>query len=422
MDSPYRVISGFVTALEEAAGDLAPKGIQWKVIDGRLQFTPLPAGLIPNYLALEPLRRDEDWLASNDALGVIHVTDEGDDGAELGPETRERVVGLADLAIDAATPSLAEALDSYSEVNAPVAGITRVDLVVVGHLPAASVFLKGRPGELEELTARVGWVGASLSVDDPVARLLGDEMGEFPIVYCAMSAAEGEAMRALEARLAGGGDFSSGDLDTLGRIRGVPRCCVDAFDTGLLQVPSRRVIAVWLDVFLAAAGRAGASPVTVFPPSLNFIAASLYQLFFFEHLPCGPACVATMTRNERALETLYGPEDAALVREMLSSSFICWPDGRLVPFRVERVEGDTVIIADLGRLRWPDHMAAERRTLLQTGIGGADGGAGIDALRWSGSSCEAREDGRWHRLRERGRWFRSVYPAIALFGEIPTRR
>ena len=422
MDSPYLVISGFITALEEAAADLAPKGFQWKVVDRSLQLTPLPEGIIPNFLRLTRRLEAETWLASDDVLGVVHVVDPGHRGGELDPETRGRVEGLAAHTIAMAPPALATALDEYSDHDTPVGGLTRVDLIARGVRRSATIFLEDHPGARDALAARIPWVSEAVSVDDPVARLVGDETGQKSFVYCAATAADGERHRTLDARLARGETLTGEEIAVLGELRSVPRCCVDAFDPALFAVPSRLELVAWLDVFLAAAARSGVSPVSVAPPGVNFIAAALYQLFFLEHLPCGPRCAATVEQNQRALAALYAPDDAARVHEMLSTSFLCWPDGRLVPFRVDRIQGNTVHITDLGRLRWPDHMASETRSLLRMGLAGAGDSSKIDALRWTGAHWELREAGRWLRLRERGRWFRSVVPKIALFGEDPTDR
>ncbi|MFH1532972.1 MAG: hypothetical protein ABIK09_19785 [Pseudomonadota bacterium] len=415
MDSPYLVISRFITILEKAAEDLAPGGLRWKVVDRHLQVTPLPEGLIPNYLVLARAQAGGDWLASDDALGVLHVTDEGQAGEELVPAAREIVQRLSALLLEAATDDLAGALDIYEDRNTPLGGLTRVDLVARGFRRAGSVLVEKGAGAREAVAARVPFVVDPRPDHDATPRQPVNGMSEKSLLYCAGNLADGERLRDLDAIFSSGAALTAEDLEVFGLLLGVPRCCIDAFDPALFQVPARRAHAARLDAFLAAAVRGGATPFTVFSPLLNFLSASLYQLVFLEHLPCGPGCHATREQNQRALETLYDATDVAVVREMLSLSYICWPDGRLVPFRCLGVEGDTIRVADLGRFRWPDHMPEESRELLRTGVPGATDGGAVDALRWTGSRWEARVDDAWVRLRERGRWFRSTHPKVALF-------
>jgi len=416
MDSPYLVINQFITSLEDAITDLAPEGLRWKVADRHLQLTPLPEGLIPNYLVLTRALPGGTWLASDGAVGVVHAVGENHAEAELEPAVRELVERLATLLVGSATATLVDALDVYTDWNAPIGGISRIDLVTSGLCRATSVFLEGHPGAREEAAALVPWVSEPLSSDNPNARSMNEGDHSNPLVYCAMSATDGEQLRDLEMRMATGDALTGEDLEAYGMLRGIPRCCINAFDPALLQVPPRREHAAWLDSFLAAATREGATPVTMFSPYLNFLSALVYQLFFLKHLPCGPGCVSSEGENRRALDTLYDPIDAAVVGEMLSSSYICWPDGRLVPFRCVGIDGDTIRVADLGRFQWPDHMAAEYRELLRTGVPGATDGGAVNALRWTGSRWEIHAGDTWALLRERGRWFRSTHPKVVLFG------
>jgi len=383
MESPYIIISGFVTTLEEAAEEHGVEGLCWKMSGRRLELTVEPEGLLPSCLTVERVREEAAWLASNEVLGVVHVVDRAEADTELPPRTRDLVERLALLILENGDTTLADALDVWEDRAVPVGGLDRVGLAESGFQRAVSV----QHGEGSHI--RMAYHGA-----DP---------------------ADSERLRALDERLAADRGLSPEEMDEYGELRNIPRCCIEAFDAGLLFGQEHREHVAWLDAFLAAAGPDSGVATMRHPALLNFLAARLYQLPFFSHLPCGPGCTATEEMNQRALDTLYEPADAAVIREIMTTSFICWPDGRMVPFRCEGIEDDIVLVSHPGELRRPDHMAPEYRSLLRTSLPRADESAAVDSLRRVGSRWEARTQGRWRRLLERSRWFRSIQPRIILF-------
>ncbi len=421
MESAYTTISSFITALEESAGELGVEGIRWNVFDGRLHLRLRPASLLPSYLSVEPHRGDRSWLAFDDHLGVVHVTDADQADAELEPAARDLVKQLVPRLLEAAPEGLAAALTAWDALTTPVGGLDRVALVAAGFSRVESVFLDERPEVRDAVVARAPWIGPVPATGEALTAFARGLAPDDRMAICAASAEDGLRFLALDRRLANGGGITADDLAEYGRLRNIPRCCLEAFDTDLLGLPYRTEHVAWLDCFQADP-RAPAGPLTVFSPLENFIAARLYHLAFFDYRPCGPGCAATWTRNRAALETLYGADDAAFVAGMLGTSFVCWPDGRLVPFRCRGVDGETVSLSDLGRVRWPDRMAPKIREGVRTGLPGVERPDAVDALRWTGSRWEVHLDGRWIRLRERGRWFRSVQPRIGIFDAGATHR
>ncbi len=417
MESAYATISRFVTDVEESAGPLGVEGLRWNVFDGRLHLRVEPATLLPSYLSIEPFRADRVWLAADEALGVVHVTDADQAQAELEPAARDLIKELAPRLLAAAPAGLAAALMAWDVRTTPLGGIDRIALVAKGFSRVESVFLDERPEVREATVARAPWIGAALEDGEALTAYARELAPDDRMAICAASAADAQRFRVVDGRLAGGDGVTPEDLAEYGQLRNIPLCCLEAFDTSLLGLPYRREHAAWLDSFVRAAG-----PLAVFSPLENFLAARLYHLLFFDYRPCGPDCEATHARNRGALGTLYDSDDAAVAAQMLTTSFVCWPDGRLVPFRCTGVTGEVVGVEDLGQVAWPDRMAPKIREQVRTGLPGLEGPEAVDALRWTGSRWEVRQGRRWTRLRERGRWFRSVQPQVALFDRIPPSR
>jgi len=417
MDSAYTTISRYVTSLEEQATDLGVEGLRWNVFDGRLHLRVEPATLLPSYLSVEPFQEDLVWLAANETLGVVHVTEAAQAQAELEPDARELIKQLAPRVLEAAPDGLAAALAGWDVRTTPLGGIDRVALVAKGFSRVESVFLDERPAVRAETVARAPWIGAALEDGEALTAYARELAPDDRMAICAATEADAQRFRVVDGRLAGGDGVTPEDLSEYGQLRSIPICCLEAFDTSLLGLPYRVEHTAWLESFQRLAG-----PLAVFSPLENFIAARLYHLLFFDYPPCGPDCEATRERNRAALERLYEPDDAAVAGQMLTTSFVCWPDGRLIPFRCTGVDGQVVGVEALGQVRWPDRMAPKIREQVRTGLPGLEHPETVDALRWTGSRWEVRQDGRWARLRERGRWFRSIQPRVALFDARPPIR
>jgi hypothetical protein len=421
MESAYTTISSYITRLEEAAAELGVEGLRWNVFAGRLHLRVRPPALLPSYLSVEPLRADRTWLANSETLGVVHVTDAEEAQAELEPEARELLKQLIPHLLEAAPEGLADALKAWDVRTTPVGAIDRIALVAKGFCRVESVFLDERPEVRAAAVSRAPWIGPALDDGEALTAHARELAPDDRMAICAATAEDGQRFRVVDGRLAAGGRITPEDLAEYGQLRNIPLCCLEAFDTSLLGLPYRREHVAWLDS-LRRGPRTAAGPLTVFSPLENFLAARLYHLLFFDYRPCSPGCEATHARNLCALETLYSDDDAADVAQMLTTSFVLWPDGRLVPFRCTGVTGDVVGVADLGRVRWADRMAPKIREQVRTGLPGLERPEAVDALRWTGSRWEVRQDARWTRLRERGRWFRTIQPQVALYdGALPGR-
>jgi len=274
----------------------------------------------------------------------------------------------------------------------------RLDLVAAGQRPAAILNTR----RVNEVLARAAAAG--------LAGVPGDALGEDGRGRLAAKSTETQVYiaRTREAAL------RLRDLDravrnanrpeipveshALGAALGYPDCCAWAYPHTAFEQPGEGEDVRWARNFV---WRAGPGRVGPWSPWLNFHAARVFGLDFFEHLPCCPWCRATQERNQALVAALYDPEGAAQVRAMMTQSVVLWPDGRFLPFRCTGMEAGILGVAAAGRTQ--GDVKPHFRDRILDAVPGSSSAADINGLRMGNRGWEARLGNRWRSLRSAGR-------------------
>ena len=268
----------------------------------------------------------------------------------------------------------------------------RLDLVAAGHRPAAIV----NTTNVEDVLNRVAATGLAAVTGDLGEGADGrlEAGGRETQIYVARSAAEAEDLRALDRAVR---DSDRPDLPrenhALGAALGYPDCCAWAYPHTTFERPGEAEDVRWARNFL---WRAGPGRVGPWSPWLNFHAARVFGLEFFEHFPCSPWCRPTIERNRALAGKLYNAGGTTRVQEALSQSVILWPDGRFLPFLCTGGEDGVLRVGEVGVPRGDirPHFADRVLPGIHSGSGTFDG------LRCGFKGWETRMGGGWRRLGE----------------------
>ncbi len=267
----------------------------------------------------------------------------------------------------------------------------RLDLVASGHRPAAIL----NTDDAEEVLARAATAGLVAMPGDPLGedargRLAGGNTRTQ--VYVAPTSDAAAHLRDLDraVRNAPHPEIPR-ESHALGAALGYPDCCAWAYPHTTFEAPGEGEDVRWARNFTWRAGRGRPGP---WSPWLNFHAARVFGLEFFEHLPCCPWCKPTQARNRALVDALFDPAGAQRIRDALSQSVILWPDGRFLPFESTGMKDGVLTVADPGvpRGELRPHFAGHALTTLPRDPGP------LDALRVEPGGWEARIDGRWRRI------------------------
>jgi hypothetical protein len=243
----------------------------------------------------------------------------------------------------------------------------RLDLVAAGHRPAAIL----NTDDADAVLARAAAAGLAALRGDPVGE---DRRGRLAAgrdriqVYIASTPAAAARLRDLDRAVR---DAALPEIPreshALGVALGYPDCCAWAYPHTAFEVPGEGEDVRWARSF---AWRAGPGRIGPWSPWLNFHAARVFGLEFFEHLPCCPWCKPTEARNRRLTDRLHDGAGASRVREALSQSVVLWPDGRFLPFLCTGVEEGVLSVAEAGVPRGTlrPHFAGRALTTLPAGL------------------------------------------------------
>ncbi|GMV38733.1 MAG: hypothetical protein AMXMBFR64_04490 [Myxococcales bacterium] len=180
-----------------------------------------------------------------------------------------------------------------------------------------------------------------------------------------------------------------------GLLLGYPRCCVEWF-------AAERPATAPRDELWDLAEALGWDGLVV-DPRLGFVASVLTKIPVLPHVPCSASCDATARQTGAWIRALYSPWCARVVLRLLATSVALWPDGRLVPFALDGVEGGALRVRDFNRTPWPELMT-EAWSLRRL-----DGAEAVDAIRRDGG-LSVRVEGQWRPWGPPGR------PLLLLFG------
>ncbi|MFH1531078.1 MAG: hypothetical protein ABIK09_10145 [Pseudomonadota bacterium] len=262
----------------------------------------------------------------------------------------------------------------------------RLDLVAAGLRPAAILNTR----RIDETLTRAAKAGLAAEVwrragEDDRGRLAPEDGAAQ--VYLARSPEDARRLRDLDRAVR---DADRPELPreshALGAALGYPDCCAWAYPHTAFEVPGEGEDVRWARNF---AWRAGPGRVGPWSPWLNFHAARVFGLEFFEHLPCCPWCRPTQAKNQALVAALHDASGASRIRDALSQSVVLYPDGRFLPFLCTGFEAGVLSVTEPGVLRSAlrPHFADRALDALPAGI--------PDALRMGRRGWEARVEGCW---------------------------
>ncbi len=267
----------------------------------------------------------------------------------------------------------------------------RLDLVAWGHRPAAIL----NTDDADKIVARAAAASLVALPGDPLGedargRLAGGNSRTQ--VYLAPTSDVAAHLRDLDRKVRHASQPEiPRESHALGAALGYPDCCAWAYPHTTFEAPGEGEDVRWTRNF---AWRAGPGRIGPWSPWLNFHAARVFGLEFFEHLPCCPWCKPTESRNRALVDRLYDAAGTRRVRDALAQSIVLWPDGRFLPFLCTGNEDGVLTISDPGIPRGTlrPHFAGQVLDALP-------GNLGIpDALRIGRCGWEARLGDIWRRF------------------------
>lgn len=406
------LVSQYVERLRPCLKSLGLEDVQAQVEGGRLLLTFTPAAVLPVRLEVATASPQGRYFKSNPLVGVSH-------GRLPDPQARppKLLEALADLLLKLATADLVKGLGPPRTRDPRLWNLDLASLVAKGLKPAAILNIENRP---ELLNAVVSKVPAAALSDYPYFRNSLDQLKWITeaerqqgvvghrLVYCAQDQATAQLLRKLDWELYGPLAHTPEQQARIGVILGYPQCCASAYEREPTDETEAEDIR-WARSYVRAAERRWAeeertavsaglpAPSTPrrFSPWTNFLAARMSHMSFFEHLPCTPWCQATEENNRRIASALFGPQSESWLMSLLSVSFFCWSDARMVPFRCGPAAGEHFEIRELGTA-WTEGVIDRYLQRLSDGSGllPADP-SDITALRRHNGQWEVGAHGHW---------------------------
>ncbi|MBM4371177.1 MAG: hypothetical protein FJ098_05960 [Deltaproteobacteria bacterium] len=388
MSTPAEILDGFTATLRRCLAESGVSDVRWRTFEGHLVIEVEPRDLLPHDLHLLPASEAGPAYARNAIAALHHAPSQGRD-PELAPGSRELLAETAAAILDAVSPAVLAAAGRSQEAWSRVGFRDPVDMVLAGLRDAALVPVEGGEEQRAALEARLPCAVTEAWEEPGLARCYGLPAG-WALAACARDPATAAALLALERRSRGRGTgIAEADALALGRLLGWPSCCALAWRE--LCVPrSPEPRHVQLARVLLERGGDGISPAWI-PPLNNALAASLHGFLFFDHLPCAPGCAASLERNRVLLDALYPGDEGEVVRSILGLSFVVWPDGRFLPFRVRSRDGEVIQAGEAGRVPWPLLLRDDFRPLCVPG-------EGLSALRRVRGAWQGLRGGAWRPL------------------------
>jgi len=417
------VIQAYTEALVEALGENGVDWIDWRIAEGHLQLDLHPKEAFPFQLRVVPGGDDSNCFVEGDRAGVFYMTPNST--VELDKPVVREIRSLCEVVLEHVDAGIVESIRSYASDD--WARLTRVDqtaMVKAGYIHAAVVSMAVTPDSLEMLAAEVP---AMLPADDEFtdrfqARNPSTELGvNLRPIYIGADLQTVHRLSELDKVL----HFS---LDAAARasailemalLFGTPKCCAQNYANHLANPSDEPDHVAFLRQVEGWSGETAKDELPPLHPRLtNFLAARSHQISFIDYWPCSPFCEETIYRNRRMLADLYDEDDRRVVEEILGTSYVGWADGRLVPFRIEDVEGTELRVVDGRRAPWAGLALDRYRSFYCQRVPGGGRTADLQRLGRRGRGWRWRDGSSWRRVQgDRTGWLRQRPPLVALFGD-----
>ncbi|MFH1531079.1 MAG: hypothetical protein ABIK09_10150 [Pseudomonadota bacterium] len=418
------VIQTYTEALVEALRETGVDWIDWRIAGNHLQLDLHPRDAFPFQLRVVPGGDGANCFVEGDLAGVFYMT--ANTTVELDKPVMREIRALCEVILERIDAEVVEAVRSHASDD--WARLTQVDEVAMvrgGYMHAAVLSLPESPQALEQLLAEVP---AMLPADDEFfarfqARNPSAEQGKMlrPI-YIGADQQTVRRLSELDKILHFSQDAAarSSAMLEVALLFGTPKCCAKIYASHLAN-PSKepdhvtflRHVESW-----SSGDGITEGPPPRYPRLTNFLAARSHQIVFIDYWPCSPFCEETIYRNRRMLNDLYNEDDRRVVEEILGTSYVGWADGRLLPFRIEAVEGTELRVVDGRRAPWAGLALDRYRSFYCQRIPGGGRAADLRRLERRGRSWRWFDGSRWRRIAgDRTGWLRQRPPLVALFGD-----
>ncbi len=417
------VIQTYTEALVEAFGETGVDWIDWRIAGGHLQLDLHPQEAFPFQLRVVPGGDETNCFVEGDLAGVFYMTTNST--VELDKPVVREIRSLCEVILEHVDAGIVESVRSFASDD--WSRVTRVDQVAMvkgGHIQAAVVSLAETPEALERLAAEVP---AMLPADDEFTTRFqaknpsADQDVMLRPIYIGADPQTVHRLAELDKILHFSQDAEARDSSMLevALLFGTPKCCAHIYASHLAN-PSKEPDHV---TFLRHVEGWSGEPVKdelppLYPRLTNFLAARSHQITFIDYWPCSPFCEETIYRNRRMLADLYDEDDRRVVEEILGTSYMGWADGRLVPFRIEEVEGSELRVVDGRRAPWAGLALDRYRSFYCPRVPGGGRAADRRRIGRKGRGWRWRDNSRWRRVQgDRTGWLRQRPPLVALFGD-----
>lgn len=360
-----RELETFLASLKPFFGKLGLTGLSTSALDGKLTVRAEPFDRLPVQLELTGFVPGERYYKANRVAGVTHGRlPEG----QAGPTRRLEV--LAELMVRLATPELVAALGPLRTRDPRLWNLDLADFVSWGLKPAAILNVENREALLAEVSSRVPAVVLSTY---PYVRNELDQLEWLKegategrghrLVYCAQDESTAQRLKELDWVTYYPPKGRNIEVhNEIGRILGYPECCAAAYMREVGDESELEDVR-WLRAYVKAG-----NGIVPYSPWTNLVAARMAHMLFFEHLPCGPWCEATIAQNRRMAEAMFGVTNPAWLEQLLSTSFLFWPDGRFMPLLAESPAEGVVPVREVGTA-WKGGIIDRYRPRFSDGAG-----------------------------------------------------
>ena len=414
-------LQAYAEALVAALAHMGVDWVDWRVTEGQLLLDVRPSEVFPFSLRVVPRANEDTCFVTNNLAGVSYMTADGTGGLENIDTIRSVSWTVLNL-IDSDT---VDAVSAYS--NDEWDRITRVDekaIVRAGLLAASIISIDDTKVALDTLAAEVPFMLPAeddMSVPTGTGGTSGGE--KHRRIYIGVDAQAVRRVRDLDRTLQTSQDRASKAAATaeMAALFGVPTCCARTYVDHLADESGEAEQIAWLRHFAQRAEEhpRGALP-PVHPRETNYLAARSHKLAFFDYWPCSPHCEKTIERNRRRIADLYDAESRRVLEQILGTSYMGWADGRLLPFRIEGIDGGTLRVSDAQRAAWAGLALDEFRRFYCPSIPGGGRAADLCGLRPTrGGGWRWYNGERWRRIEgDKDGLFRQQPPVVVLFGDV----
>lgn len=397
--------------------------VDWQVTEGQLLLDIRPSEVFPFSLRVVPGATDDTCFVTNNLAGVSYITTDGT--GELEKQNADTIRSVSWTILNLLDPGTVDAVSAYS--NDEWDRIIRVDekaIVKAGLLAASVISIDDNTEALDLLAAEVPcMLPAEDDLNDITSGGNNSPGEKRRLVYIGVDAQAVRRVRDLDRILQTSQDPASKVAATaeMAALFGVPTCCARAHLDHLADESGEPEQIAWLHHFARSAKEhpQGALP-PVHPRETNYLAARSHKLAFFDYWPCSPHCEKTIERNRGRIADLYDAESRRLIEQILGTSYMGWTDGRLLPFRIEGIDGGTLRVSDAQRASWAGLALDEFRRFYCPRLPGGGRVADLCGLQPTrGGDWRWYNGERWRRIEgEKEGWLRQQPPVVVLFGDV----